>query len=359
MVSSRILENPPKAESFDLLDKKILYYVNKNCRFSSSSIAKALNTSREVVSFRIKRLIDRGVIVSFFPFMDMTRFGFDLYSVNLKFRNFTPEKEKFVNDFLVNNGGVSWVFRSAGNWDYLLLFFCKDLFQFHDFMYELKTSFSGFLKELDFQIILYEYLYSSFCKGFLEGAKVKEISPKKLDSSFEKILKNQRIEISPDRKVFDVDLLDLQIVEELSKDARKSFHEVSLAVKIPPETVRYRVLQLIKKEIIGGFWANLSFSKLGFNWHRVLVETKGIDKKADKKLKIFFKNHPFMIWSARALGKYDIIFDVNSKSDGHFSLILSDFFNEFKDILVDYESIQVLKEVKYTNFTKNYYSILE
>ena len=49
----------------DLLDRKILYELDRNSRRSASEIAKKVRVHRNVVNFRINRLIEKGIIREF------------------------------------------------------------------------------------------------------------------------------------------------------------------------------------------------------------------------------------------------------------------------------------------------------
>ena len=49
----------------DLKDKKILVELELNSRRSNNQIAKKVNLSKEVVKYRIDRLLEKGVILRF------------------------------------------------------------------------------------------------------------------------------------------------------------------------------------------------------------------------------------------------------------------------------------------------------
>ena len=49
----------------DKVDQKLIVELDKNSRQSASTLAKKLNTSQQVVSYRMKRLVQEGIITSF------------------------------------------------------------------------------------------------------------------------------------------------------------------------------------------------------------------------------------------------------------------------------------------------------
>ena len=62
--------------SLDLKDRKILYWLDINSRQSNAKIAKKTGLSKQVVGFRIKRLIKEHIIHSFYTVIDISKLGF-------------------------------------------------------------------------------------------------------------------------------------------------------------------------------------------------------------------------------------------------------------------------------------------
>ncbi|ATZ61668.2 MAG: Lrp/AsnC family transcriptional regulator [Methanosarcinales archaeon Met12] len=62
-----------------------------------------------------------------------------------------------------------------------------------------------------------------------------------------------------------VDELDLKIIRELQKDARKSYRDIASKVKVAEGTVYNRVSKLREIGAITGFILNIDYSKLGYD----------------------------------------------------------------------------------------------
>ena len=54
----------------DLLDKKILFELDLNSRQSNQEIARKVRSSKEVVSYRIKKLEENKVIFKYLTILD-------------------------------------------------------------------------------------------------------------------------------------------------------------------------------------------------------------------------------------------------------------------------------------------------
>ena len=99
----------------DLKDRKILYELDSNARGSNAEIAKKVGLSKQVVGFRIKRLLNEQVISSFYAVIDIAKLGFTVHKNFIRLQNIDVEKEKELVAFLVNHPNVVWVASCDGN----------------------------------------------------------------------------------------------------------------------------------------------------------------------------------------------------------------------------------------------------
>jgi len=60
----------------DLKDRKILYELDLNCRQSNTQIGKTVGLKKDVVSYRIKRLQEQGIIKNFWTEINTFKFGY-------------------------------------------------------------------------------------------------------------------------------------------------------------------------------------------------------------------------------------------------------------------------------------------
>ena len=62
----------------DLIDRKILLELDKNCRQPEKHIAKAVGRSRESVKYRIQQLEKKGIIDGYLTTINPNKFGYHL-----------------------------------------------------------------------------------------------------------------------------------------------------------------------------------------------------------------------------------------------------------------------------------------
>ena len=112
-----------KLKNLDLLDRKVINVLNKDPRASYASIARRVRSSKEVVGYRVKRLVDSGVIAGF---VTVFGFGYWPYKMLVQLENVGKKEEKEIVEYLVNNKDVCWVTTCSGNWDIAFAVIARD-----------------------------------------------------------------------------------------------------------------------------------------------------------------------------------------------------------------------------------------
>ena len=76
----------------DLIDKKILNQLDLNSRQSDSEIGKKIRQSKQVVNYRIKKLLENGIITAFYPHINIANLGYSMHKFYLQLRNISKTK---------------------------------------------------------------------------------------------------------------------------------------------------------------------------------------------------------------------------------------------------------------------------
>ena len=72
-------------DKLNLKDKKILYELEKNARVTISDIAKKVGLSKQLVSYKIKRLEEERIIEGYHAIIDTSKLGYTTYRVYFTF----------------------------------------------------------------------------------------------------------------------------------------------------------------------------------------------------------------------------------------------------------------------------------
>ena len=65
-------------KNIDLKDRKILYNLDLDSRQSLTQIGKNVNLPKNVVLYRINKLIKRGIIKNFYTVIDLHKLGYNI-----------------------------------------------------------------------------------------------------------------------------------------------------------------------------------------------------------------------------------------------------------------------------------------
>jgi DNA-binding Lrp family transcriptional regulator len=279
----------------DKWDLKILNELEQDSRKTTSQISKTIGTSQQVVSYRIKQLLEKGIIQKFFTTMDLGSLGYMSYRVMIKLNEISlVEKNKFLN-YLNKKGNVLWICECGGKWDLIVNILAKDPKQFN-------KLFSEILKEYEKIILSYDLLYTiagiNFGRRYLYNSK-KEMNGYSFGIRY------------PTK----VDKIDLKILKEISKNARANSLELEKKTRINYKTIIQRIKSLRKKEIITGFKPLIDLSKIGYTANKLILDVTKISEKEEKEFFNFLTSDKNIIGVLKFIGKwnYEIEFEVQDR----------------------------------------------
>jgi Lrp/AsnC family transcriptional regulator, leucine-responsive regulatory protein len=315
-------------------DRKILKELFENARTSFSTIAKRVGLSKEVVAYRVKKLIERGILIGFNTVIDVQKLGWEIYFINIKLRNLDNAIEKEIIDFLIKHPNIAQVLKCIGRQDLILKVFVKDYVEANNLMKKVEVQFKTHLGEYSIDFVEQEvpipvpFLYEPF--------KIKEYvdAPKK------------------DTKDFSAAPTDLQILKALSHNARMPTTEIAKKMGMSRELVRHHLKKLEKNKVIVKYRPSAwSGSKsVGYSWYLVMLKLNEVNKKSQKQLEYFITHHPNMTYYYRTIGQHDIQFEIRLKTSDELNQVLMGVRSILKAELTSHELSIILKEYKYGYF---------
>ncbi len=139
-------------------DKKILQILNNNARASVSEISRKTGIPRDSVNYRINRLIKSKVISFFHTVIDPIQLGHPIFSyVNITLNNFDQEEKLY--SFMKSHPNIVYVAKTTGKWDCIIAISAKSLEDFDNVLKEVRTKFSGIIKDYEAASIIKQYKY--------------------------------------------------------------------------------------------------------------------------------------------------------------------------------------------------------
>ncbi len=317
---------PKKSFIIDEKDRKILEELDYNARQTDSEIAKKVGLSKQVVNYRIKDLIKKGIIMNFYTIVNTGHFGLDSFYVFLQLENINKDQEIALLNKLNSLDFVGWMVSSMGKWDAVLLVNAPSVSKFESFLEKIISICGKYL---------HDYMITTLVTA--EHIGYKAVGDKPYLSGIKQTERISSIKL---------DIIDKKILQEISQNSRLPITEISFKTKIPIHVIKYHLKNLIKNKIILAFKPQISVHKLGYQWHLLLIRLKPSDEKRKKDLLEFCKNNKKIYYITNSIGSYNIMLDIHVDNVEEFKEVLLNIKEKFSDIIRDYESMIIFEEYK-------------
>jgi len=242
----------------DLKDRKILYELDLNCRQANTQIGKKVGLKKDVVSYRIKRMQDEGVIRNFWTAINTFNLGYNVFRIYIALQNVSAEKKNEIIQYFVNYKNTWAVISSKGEIDLTVIIWVKDNYEFYQF----------WGKTLD---LFEEYFAQKIISLYIQTIDYKKTY---LLLDREETENREHYRIISSTKKAEIDNLDYQLLNELAINARCPLIELADKFGCSSQSITYRIKNLLKKDIIKAFRVNIDYAKLGLQHHKVDIYLK-------------------------------------------------------------------------------------
>lgn len=311
----------------DKLDHRILYELDLNARQSNIQIGKKLKISKDVVKYRIERLLKQGIIKGFYAELDAYKMGYFSFRILLRLQNITIQTEKDIINYLVDDPKVAWVHSSEGNWDLLFAVWVKNIGEFYDYQQQYFNRFGKYVEKKMISIYHRMYIY----KRDHLTRKTREIKSDMFMGNYD---------------VVPMDDTDRKIINLILNDGRIPIYRISIKLKISPKIVTYRMKKLIKAGLILGFRPMLDLKSLGLSWFKIHILLKDINKNQRLALFTYIKSRSETVYIDEMIAGYDFEIDVELKDHIHLRKFVEDIRNKFSDIIKDFHTLDLYQQHK-------------
>jgi Lrp/AsnC family leucine-responsive transcriptional regulator len=140
---------------YDDLDFQILQLLARNSRIQTIDIVKKLNSTTPTISNRIKRLIEKGVILRFHITINWELIGFKWFKVDLYLKDYNKLHQ--IIKYLEANPYLAYIDKTFGYADLELELIVKDVIQLKQIIEDLSHKFPTMIRS---------YKYFSVAKSY-------------------------------------------------------------------------------------------------------------------------------------------------------------------------------------------------
>ncbi|MBI5002725.1 Lrp/AsnC family transcriptional regulator [Candidatus Woesearchaeota archaeon] len=310
----------------DLINRKILYELDKNCRISDNQLAKKVNLSRESIRNRIKKLQKEGIIQGFITSINPSKFGYMFFKLYFQLANNPKERERFY-EYFKKIPGLYWFGGNDGVWDFHSTIYARNVKEFNDLKNKIYTEFRGLIIKRDVGILVNVRQYT---KRYLHE-KFKEISEPAIFA--DDIIDNK------------LDELDQKILNNLAQNARIGLVELSKKIKSTVDIVRNRIRKMEEKKIILQYRIAVDHTKLGYDMFKAFIYFNNLSEQDEKRLFEYAKQNNKILYLIRQLSAWDIELEIMAESYEEFSSLMDEIRLKFVDSLRNYEFVLMREDI--------------
>jgi len=301
----------------DLIDRKILFHLLQNSRQPLKTIGKKVRISRELASYRIRRLQKQGIITNFTIETDLERLGYGSTNIYFKFRNTNPTKHQEIIDFFTNHTLTSYVSSLEGIYDFQVEVFLGDASDTEAFYDEMVKKF-------------HKYLSIEFSVGWIRGIEYNY--PFLLNES---VNTTKPTQWGWGKSLVPIDNLDFQILKQLATNSHTPTKTIAKRLQSTISIISYRIKKLEKQGIITGYTINIDWSQLGYRWFHLQIGLSDINKK--NEVMNYIQQNPHLIRILKGLlHRVDVHCTYLLKNVEQLRMIVEDITATFPDSIANY-----------------------
>jgi DNA-binding Lrp family transcriptional regulator len=248
----------------DLKDRKILYELDLDCRQSNTQIGKKVGLKKDVVSYRINRMQDEGVIRNFWTAINTFKLGYNVFRIYINFHYVNTQIKNDIIQYFTDYKNSWAVISVKGPIDIDVVVWVKNIYDFYKFWDKTLERYEDYFEKYTISIYIKAVGYK---KSYLLGESTKS----------EKIM----YKTICDGSTVSIDETDYKLLNELAINARIPLIELAEKLGSSSQTVNYRIKNLIDKGVIQAFRVNIDRSKLGLQLFKVDIFLKEYKRRRD------------------------------------------------------------------------------
>lgn len=296
----------------DAINSKIIKILLKDSRTKHSDIAKAVKISKGRVGYRIKKLIEQGIILGYKINFNYQQLGYTKYTLLIKLQK-TSEKirDEYVKR-LKTHEALIWIGTTFSQHDFRVVLIAKDI-------YQLKKHIDDIHILLDHNIANVETL-----------TRINKLYGRQHALTHTQDAQECKSDI--------LDEKDWKIIQEFAKKPDATYREVGSNLGVTGEDVKYRFKKIMSSGVIESFSIGLNHGLTGIWWNSLF---KVSNKHQEDNIISYLSNHKQVSNIIITKGPADIDCTWHSKDLNEAKKFLLDFRELFDGYIQNLETLIV------------------
>jgi Lrp/AsnC family leucine-responsive transcriptional regulator len=294
-----------KIDSLDSKDYKILDQLFTNSRQSISQISKKIGNNKGFVKYRLKKMIDIGLIKNFTTDINFFKIGYSVYRLYINLQFTSPAKNKEIIEYFYKYNNTLSIMLLKGNYNLIVTILDDKQDSFYKFYEEIFDKFSNYIRNISVSQLFESFHY---------------------DNSFN--INKKRINEK-------ISCLDKNIILSLRENSRVSTIQITQLLNISVPTARTHIDNLIKQGIIQRFSVNIDTKKIGYE--RFIINIYFKNYQILTKFINHIRNNPFIQEINKVIGNYNLEIILLTTSFEHLYVIVEDIEKKFSNDIIIYD----------------------
>ncbi len=308
----------------DLRDRRILNILDYDANINTSRLAKKIGVSRQVIEYRINKLLSQKTIYTFYSLIDVGRLGYSSFRVHIKLKNVNEKTYSAFASELFTEYPAFWVAFISGSFDLIIDFFAKNANDFENIFSILVEKNKEIIQSYEVLVILEMSLFSY--NYFLEG-----------DSERVKVILHRNIATES------IDDIDKKILLIIKNNSRTPYELIGSKVGLTRNAVKNRIRKLEEKKVIVGYKAFIDFHHFGKHSFKIFIKYNNSKIEQEKSLLTFLEQKAGVLAYLKLLGKWNLDVELHTKDIKELQQFIITLRNKY-DIIEDYEIIQLIED---------------
>jgi len=133
----------------DEVEENILRILANNSQISILDMMNKLKLSRDLISYRIKKLEKSKIILCYRSLINLKKIGYRLYKIIFRLYNFSKEEESSLISYCKSIPNIVQYMRLVGNWDVEIEIEIEDEEKLYDLINEIRNKFDKIIKDYE------------------------------------------------------------------------------------------------------------------------------------------------------------------------------------------------------------------
>ncbi len=153
---------PATRYSLDDTDREILRILSTDARISIVDLSKKTNLTRDVVTYRLKKLVKDRIIVQYRCYLNLQNVGINHYKIILRTKNFDDQSESALKAYLDQHRKATQFLKLIGSWDLEIEVEAENEDELYTILADIRKKFSTIIRDFDILRITETYKYDYF-----------------------------------------------------------------------------------------------------------------------------------------------------------------------------------------------------